>query len=91
MDRPKRPPPLPKFEEKKDKKELEEKLNSFISSLQPAEPAPEVVQDESKKDPLKSKVVDVKKKISLANLNSKLNNMLSAKKINISTALTIDP
>lgn len=38
MDRPKRPPPLPKFEDKKDetKKDdkLEEKLNSFMSSLQ---------------------------------------------------------
>lgn len=34
MDRPKRPPPLPKFEEKKNATDLEQKLNSFISSLQ---------------------------------------------------------
>lgn len=33
MDRPKRPPPVPKFEEKNDKAELEKKLNSFISSI----------------------------------------------------------
>lgn len=33
MDRPKRPPPVPKFEDKTDKNELEAKLNSFMCSI----------------------------------------------------------
>jgi hypothetical protein len=33
MDRPKRPPPVPKFEDKTDKNELEAKLSSFMSSI----------------------------------------------------------
>jgi hypothetical protein len=33
MDRPKRPPPVPKFEDRTNKTELEAKLNSFMSSI----------------------------------------------------------
>jgi hypothetical protein len=46
MDRPKRPPPVPKFEDKNDKAELEKKLSSFMNSInnppvaQPSEPKP---------------------------------------------------
>ncbi len=37
MDRPKRPPPVPKFEDRTNKTELEAKLNSFMSSISQAQ------------------------------------------------------
>ena len=89
MDRPKRPPPVPKFEEKNDKAELEKKLNNFISSISTpgnAESRPEL----SKAEPVRAEAKEEvgKKKMTLASLNSKLNNMLSAKKININAAIS---
>ncbi len=51
----------------------------------------QTIQPVPPEDLVKPKVGEAKKKISLANINSKLNNMLSAKKISISTALVADP
>lgn len=33
MDRHKRPPPLPKFEDKKDKANLEQQLSDFMTAI----------------------------------------------------------
>ena len=86
MDRPKRPPPVPKFEDKNNQAELEKKLNSFISSIaSDIESRPELPKAEPRPEP---KEDAGKKKMTLASLNSKLNNMLSAKKININAALS---
>lgn len=87
MDRPKRPPPVPKFEEKNDKAELEKKLDSFISSIASnIESKPELPKAEPMRPEPKEEAG--KKKMTLASLNSKLNNMLSAKKININAAIS---
>ena len=51
MDRPKRPPPVPKFEEKKDKAALEEKLNCFMSMInqpQTDQTPPQIAIDQPK-------------------------------------------
>lgn len=92
MDRPKRPPPVPKFEDRTNKTELEAKLNSFMSSI--SQTQNESSAQSAKTEPVQPpkaeikaepavKVEETKKKATLASINSKLNSMLSAKKINI--------
>jgi hypothetical protein len=54
MDRPKRPPPVPKFEDKRDKTELEAKLNSFMNSINQA-------QSEISSQPIKTETPPIPK------------------------------
>jgi len=94
MDRPKRPPPVPKFKDDNDNAKLEQQLSSFMNSIN------QVTNDSQsvKKEEVKSEVGVVrveegkcdKKKLTLASINSKLNNMLNAKKINISSAISAE-
>jgi hypothetical protein len=45
MDKPKRPPPVPKFEGSDSKADMEEKVMSFMSSIK-AEPPPVPASEE---------------------------------------------